>query len=389
MALVPFSYNLRSMFVRKSATLLTIVSIAATVAVLCGVLALEQGFDSLFKEGGRDGILVFLRPGASSEGESYFPRDRADILIKSCSEIEEGADGRPLASAEMYLAVRLKKLDGSETNVPIRGVQQRSFDLAGEMMTFVSGRRPEQGTNEIAVGRGLAGRVQHCVEGDVLTFNTTPFQVVGVFEYDGPFRSEIWGDVDRMQEALERPIFSRVIAKMRDGVDVTAFKQRLEKDPQTPAKVMTETEYLSGQTAMLSGMLLALGAILGTVMGVAAVFTGTNTMLSAIASRTHEIGILLSVGFRRYSIFLGFLLEALLLGLFGGILGSMLSFFLNGVETGTTNWNTFTEVAFAFRITPNLLAKAVGFASLLGLLGGLWPAWRAASMKPTDAMRRQ
>lgn len=388
MKLVPLSYNVRSLFVRRSSTLLTIVSIAATVAVLAGVLSLRSGFQSLFADGGRTDLAVFLRPGATSEGESAFSHDRVDQLVKSLGEIAVDDAGRPLASAETFLALRLRKLDGGETNVPIRGVQPRTFDLRANEVRFVAGRPFAQGQDEIVVGSGLVERMRGCRLGDVLVVNTTPFHVVGVFENDGPFDSEIWGDAERMMEALERRNYSRVIAQIVPGTDMEALAERLADDKNVPAKVLTERDYLLSQTTNLTLTLSWLGWGLASIMGIAAVFTGMNTMLAALTARSHEIGILLSMGFRPFAIFFSFLFEAVLLSLLGGVLGCVLALPLHGIRTGTTNFDTFTEVAFAFRVTPDVLVQAVLFALALGLVGGAWPSWRAARLAPTHALRR-
>jgi ABC-type lipoprotein release transport system permease subunit len=388
MARVPFSYNRRSLWARGSSTLLTVLSIGATVAVLAGMLALQQGFAVMFTERGRTDLAVFLRLGANSEGESAVPLDRAQIMIKGTPEIAEGADGQPLASAELFLAVRLFKADSAETNVALRGVQPRTFDIHGAQLRILSGRRFAPGADEVIVGRSLVGRLRDGRLGDVLMLNTTPFKVVGTFTATGQHDSEIWGDADRLREALERPMFSRVLAALRPGTDVEALAARLAEDKQTPAKVMTERAYLEAQTGALSGMFVAVGMLLGILMGVAAVFTGTNSMLAAVAARSREIGIMLALGFRPAALFVAFLLEAALLGLLGGALGCLLALPLNGIETGTTNMQTFSEVAFSFRITPFVLGTAVAFALLLGVLGGAVPAWRAARLVPTEALRR-
>jgi ABC-type antimicrobial peptide transport system permease subunit len=389
-ALVPASYNARSLFVRRASTVLTVVGIAATVAVLAGVLALQRGFATLFSESGREDVAVFLRPGATSEGESAFQRERAQILVKSVPEIARAEGDRPLASLETYLAVRLHKIDGGETNVPIRGVSPETFEIReiGNAFRIEEGRRFAPGADEVIVGRSLLGRIRDCGPGETLRINTTPFRVVGAFACEGPFESEIWGDVERIGEALERPVYSRVVAQLAPDVDVAALAARLENDKQVPAKVLTERAYLTSQTSQLSGVLLGLGSFLAVVMGAAAVFTGTNAMLAAISARTHEIGVLLALGFRPVAVFFAFLLEATFIGLLGGLVGALLALPLNGVRTGTTNWNTFTEVAFAFRVTPDVLGTAIVFALVLGLLGGAWPAWRAARLHPTEAFRR-
>ena len=385
--LVPLSYNLRSLFVRKSATMLTVISVGATVAVIAGVLALQQGFVTLFSQGGREDIVVFLRPGSKSEGNSGFATRLADTLIKETPEIAENADGLPLASAETYLAVRLFKVAGGETNVPVRGVQPMTMELRNEDLRLLEGRPFRPGTDEVIVGSKLAQYIRGCQVGERVQFNTVPFTVVGIFTDDGPYASEIWGDLDRMVDALQRPVYNRVIAKLRDGVDVAAFAEARENDPRVPASVMTEREYLASQTGVLGLTLQILAGFLGLIMGTAAVFTTTTTMLAALASRTHEIGVLGSIGFRPVSIFIAFMTESLLLGLMGGAVGALMTLPLNGIETGTMNFQTFTEVAFAFRVTPQVLVTSIVFAIALGLIGGAIPAWRAARMKPVDALR--
>ncbi|MFG0319143.1 MAG: ABC transporter permease, partial [Planctomycetota bacterium JB042] len=388
MALVPVSYNLRSLFVRRSATLLTVLGIGATVAVVASVLALKQGFERLFVERGREDVVVVLRKGATDEGSSGIPLAQAQTLIKSSPEIAEDADGRPLAAMESYLGVRRFKVGGGETNVPVRGVQPASFRVHGDSLRVVEGRRFEPGADEVIVGAKLVGRIRNCAVGEVIVFNTTPFRVVGVFADDGPYASEIWGDVDRIGEALERPVYNRVLCRLREGIGADEFAARLGEDVRTPALAMTERAYLASLTGAISVALSALGTVLALIMGVAAVFTATNTMLAAIAARTHEIGVLLSIGFRPTAIFVSFLMEAALLGLLGGVVGCLLAIPLNGLETGTTNYQTFTEVAFAFRVSPEVLGTAVVFSLGLGLLGGAWPAWRASRMTPTRALRR-
>jgi putative ABC transport system permease protein len=389
MALVPFSYNTRSLFVRRTATVLTLLGIGATVAVLSGVLALQQGFARLFSDAGREDVAVFLRQGATNEGDSVFSLERAQILMKTLPDFAISPEGKPLVSAEIYLAVRRLKLDGGEVNVPIRGVQPATFDILGSDVRIAEGRNFAPGTDEVIVGRKLVDRIQNCRLDDELQLNTTPFHVVGVFEHDGPFASEIWGDRNRISEALERPIYNRVIAKLKEGTDLEALRDRLLNDAQVPCKVMTERAYLTSQTEAMSYVLKILGTFLAVIMGVGAVFTATNTMLAALAARTHEIGILLSLGFRPFAIFFSFMLEAALLGLLGGAVGCLMTLPINGVDTGTMNFQTFTEIAFAFRVTPRVLLTAVLFALLLGLLGGAWPALRAARMRPTQALRRE
>ena len=473
--LIPLSYNVRSLWVRKSATLLTVLGIGATVAIVSGVIALQQGFSSMFTAGGRPDVVVLLRPGANSEGDSQFSRDRGLKLIKSLPEIEVQPERGPMASMEAYLAVLLSPSRGGVTNVPVRGVQPMSFEIRKDELEIVEGRNFTPGSDEVVVGTRLVGRIANCEIGGVITLNKTPFRVVGVFEHPGQFGGEIWGDLDRVMSSMGRYGPNRIIAKLKPGTEVgspdpgAAFgledpdtgieailsknvearraselrakllagrsdwrelldvptaevaatldlgadgellaKQildfladvrskvdpkpgtladRLRQDTEVPAKALTEQQFLASQTVMLTFMLVGLGIGLGLIMGTAAIFTATNTMLSAISARTHEIGILLAMGFRPVPIFLSFLFEALVLGLAGGVAGCLMALPFNGVKAGTMNFQTFTEMAFAFRVTPAVLSVAIVFSVLLGLAGGALPAWRAARMKVTQALR--
>lgn len=387
MALVPLRYNLRSLWVRASSTLLTVCAIGATVAVLAGMLSLQQGFEVLFQERGRDDLAVFLRKGAKSEGESGLTREQCAVLQKEVPEIELDGTGKPLASAEVFLAVRLRKFDGGETNVAIRGVEPTTFAIHGDDIRIVAGRMPQPGTDELIVGEGLVDRIRNCKPDDTLRINTGTFRIVGTFTGKGGYRSEIWGDLDRLSEALQRPVRSRVLARVKPGTDLAAVQTRYESDLRTQPSVQTERAYLATQTDRLSTTFSVLGTFLGLIMGLGAIFTGTNSMLAAIGARTHEIGILKAIGYRPLPIFVSFLGEAVLLGLLGGLLGCILVLPFQGAETGTMN-ETFSEVTFAFRTTPFVMVVAVTFAMALGLVGGLFPAWRAAQMTPTQALRR-
>jgi putative ABC transport system permease protein len=387
MALVPLRYNLRSLWVRASSTLLTVCAIGATVAVLAGMLSLQQGFAVLFQERGRDDLAVFLRKGAKSEGESGLSREQCNVLQKEVPEIELDGAGKPLASAEVFLAVRLRKFDGGETNVAIRGVEPTTFAIHGDDIRIVAGRMPKPGSDELIVGEGLVDRIRNCKPDDTLRINTGTFRIVGTFTGKGGYRSEIWGDLERLSEALQRPVRSRVLARIKPGTDLAAVQTRYESDLRTQPSVQTERAYLATQTDRLSKTFSILGTFLGLIMGLGAIFTGTNSMLAAIGARTHEIGILKAVGYRPLPIFVSFLGEAVLLGLLGGLLGCLLVLPFQGAETGTMN-DTFSEVTFAFRTTPFVMLVAITFAMLLGLVGGLFPAWRAAQMTPTQALRR-
>jgi ABC-type antimicrobial peptide transport system permease subunit len=389
MRLVPWAYPLRSLAVRWSSALFSALGIAMVVAVLCGVFALHNGFATLFVATGSDDVIVFLRPGATSEGESGFPFDRTQKIKKEVSAIALDDLGRPLAAAESYLALFLDRADGQgQVNAPIRGVEEASFLLHGDRLKIVQGRKFHFGSNEIIVGGPLSRRLKNCTVGSKLLVNTTEFDVVGIFEYDGAYRSELWGDVVNIQQALDRDILQRVVARIKPGTDVAALAKVIENDPQYGSEVKTERGYFESQTVALGDTLVFLGVFLTAVLGAAAVLGATNTMLASIGARTREVGILRAIGFREGSVLIAFLIEAALIGLVGGLLGCLIVLPLNGLETGTMNWNSFTDTSFAFRVDAPLLAIAVGIAMLLGILGGLVPAWRASRLPPVEALRR-
>ena len=383
---LPFRYTLGNIAVRRSATALTALGIAMTVAVFAGVLALNSGFKSIYTPRGDSNLAIYLRPGATSEGESVIRREEANILTKERPEVAI-ADGRKLAAAELFLAVYMDKVQGGVTNVALRGIQPMSIPLRGDAIRLVEGRWFEWGSDELVVGRPLTERMQNCRVGDILEINTVTFKVVGVFEAATAEGGEVWGDAERMMAALDRPVFSRVIARLNPGTDLAVVAEELKHDERTPVNVVSEVTYLGNQTTAMGLMLETLAGILSAVMGVAAVLGAMNTMLASVAARTHEIGVLLAIGYSRAAVFLSFLLESALIGLIGGVLGLLIALPFDGVETGFMNWNTFTDVSFAFRLTPALAAKSFALAFVLGLIGGALPALRAARLKPVEAFR--
>ncbi|MFN0060019.1 MAG: ABC transporter permease [Planctomycetota bacterium] len=385
---LPFRYSLRSVAVRRSAAILTALGIAMTVAVFAGVFALDRGFKSVLKPLGDKGVAVYIRRGSTSEGESAIQRATAEILTKERPEIAVDPDGTRLAAAEMYLAVYMNKVGGGQANVPLRGIQPTSLRIYGSDVRLVAGRWPEFGHDEVVASKRLLERIEDIALDAPLRLNVTPFKIVGIFEHSGSYGSEIWGDVDRLMRALERPFYQRVVARLKPNIDVAALNQELEADPRTPIQVLTERDYLERQSIALSATLAILGVFLTSVMSVAAVLGAINTMAAVVAARTHEIGVLLAIGYSPCAIFAGFLLESTAMGLLGGVLGLLLVWPLDGIETGAMNFNTFTEIVFAFRITPELAAQSFALAAGLGLLGGALPALRAARLAPVDALRR-
>lgn len=384
---LPLSYPLRNLAVRKSTTLLTALGVAMTVAVFAGVFSLRDGFQRAYEVGGRADLGIYLRPGANAEGESGIARDRVEILLDERPEIARRPDGSPLAAAETFLAVYMEQAGGGLTNVPLRGIQPASLELHGERLRLADGRWLQWGSDEVVVGRPLTERMKNCRIGDVLTLNTTPFRVVGVYDLHGAQGGEVWGDVERMMEALDRPFYQRVIAQLREDVDLDAVAEELENDARVASKFVDERSYLKAQTGMLGGMLTVLASVLTVIMSLGAVIGSAITMSAAVSARTHEVGVLMAIGYTRAAVVLTLLIEAALIGLVGGAFGLLLALPFDGLQTGMTNWNTFTDVSFRFDLTPALALKSFLLAFTLGVIGGIVPALRAARLKPVEALR--
>ena len=244
------------------------------------------------------------------------------------------------------------------------------------------------GTQEVVVGRGLVGRVRGCRLGGSVDLQVGEFTIVGVIDSDGgTFDSEIWGDVEVILQVFRRESYSSVLARIRDPGDLETLKTALENDPRLPLKVVTERTYFRQQSGFLGAVLKAMAYFLASIMAVGAVFGSANTLLASLAGRSREIGTLLAMGYRPWHVLAGFLLEATTLGVLGGALGVLMALPVNGIATGTMNWNSFTEQTFAFAVTPDVMIQAVLFAGIIGVVGGILPAARAAGLPPTEALR--
>jgi ABC-type antimicrobial peptide transport system permease subunit len=282
----------------------------------------------------------------------------------------------------------MEKMNGGLVNAPLRGIEEASLKLHPTPPRLLEGRWPDWGSDEVVVGRPLVSRLKNCSLGDTLTLNTTPFAVVGVYEFDNSQGSEIWGPVERMLEALDRPVYNRVIARVQPDLDFAMATEQLEEDPRLSFSITRQSEYLAAQTTGLSTSLLLLSIFLTIIMGSAAVIGTMNTMLATVASRTHEIGILLAIGYSRTEVFLAFLLESAQVGLIGGMIGLLLVAPFHGIETGAANFNTFTDISFSFQLSPSIALTSVILSFLLGVIGGAIPAWIAANRSVVDAIRR-
>lgn len=382
-------YNLRSLVVRRGGTVLSVLSIGFSVGILVLVLALARGFELSLSRTGRDDNLIVLRQGATSEGESGIGRDTARLL-RAYEGVATGPHGEPMVAPEAYAALNLAKADGGTANFSLRGVSLASFEIR-DFATIREGRRFLPGTHEVVVGKSLLGRIKGCKVGGALDLQEEDWPVVGVLDSKGgAYDSEIWCDVEVFLQALNRPVYGTVVLRRRDPAPRTGpdpLIARLQDDQRLGVKVQTEPEYFASQAGLLGSVLRWVGYFIAGIMAMGAMFGTAVTLLASLAERTREIGTLLALGFRPRQVLVGFLAEALVLGLAGGIVGVLLALPVNNVATGTMNWKTFTEQAFAFRITMDVVIAAVTFSTLIGVVSGIVPAWRASRVPPSVALR--
>jgi ABC-type antimicrobial peptide transport system permease subunit len=384
---IPLSYNLRNLVVRKTMTLMTAGGIALVVAVLVLTLALAHGFQAALVATGRDDNLLVMRTGATSEVQSSVTRDGARIL-EADPAMSRLPDGRTQAVGEVVVLTNLTRRGSvASSNIVVRGVDDRVLAVRPEVR-LVEGRFFRPGVDEVIVGRPTARRFSGCGLGETVRFGSRDWRVVGLFEANGAgFESEIWGDVETLMPAFDRTTYQSVTLRMEDPNQFSAIKARLEADPRLQVDVRRESEYYAAQSDQIAQLIRVLGMFLVIVMAVGAIFGALNTMYAAVGSRTREIGTMLALGFTPRSVLRSFLIESVLLSLVGGVLGCLLSLPIHGVSTGTTNWSTFSEVAFQFRITPGILATGLLASVLLGLIGGYFPARNAARRTVHEALR--
>jgi len=385
---VPFAYSWRNLWTRRLTTALTAGGMALVVFVFTATLMLGEGLrQTLVATGSPDNAIV-LRKGSETEVQSGVARDAASA-ITTRPEIATTADGRPLAAREAVVLLALtKKSTGKVSNVVVRGTEDASLPLRPQIR-LVAGRLPRRGTFEVMVGENVAKGFAGAALGQALRFAKRDWPVVGVFSAGNTgFSSEIWGDVDQLLPAFGRRGFSVVIAGLRHPSDLAAFKNAVENDPRYEAEVWRETKYYEKQSEMMRKFLTVLGVALTAIFSLGAMIGAMITMYAAVASRVPEIGALRAMGFSRSGILLAFLLESLLLGGLGGLAGVGLAALLGFVTFSTINFQTFSELAFRFALTPGIVLASLIFSLAMGVIGGFLPAVRAARMAIVDALRQ-
>jgi putative ABC transport system permease protein len=381
------NYNLRSMLVRKATAAMTAGGIAMVVAVFVMTLAIAQGFRSTLVASGSPGNAIVLRKSATSETVSSVLKPEVP-LIESLPQIARDENGHPLASPELVVIISLPRAtDNHPANVPLRAVSPRAFAVR-DNIRIVEGRRFTPGTREINVGRLATKRFKGLDLGTDVKFGSTSWKVVGVFAAnDAAFESEVWGDADLMLPAFQRIGYQSVTVKLVDPSALDSFKAAIDADPRLDHRAERETDYYAGQAVVMTTLIRIFGTFVTVILSIGAMFGAMNTMYAAVAYRTREIGTLRALGFSRVRIVTAFLAESVALALIGGVIGCLLALPVHGLSTGTTNMASFSEVAFKFRITSTLLAGGLIFAAVMGTLGGLLPAIRAARIPVARALR--
>ncbi len=383
---IPISYNLRNMKQRPASTATAVIGIGLVVAVFIGALALSTGFRKVLIATGSPDNIIALRAGADAEISSGVSRETANVL-GGLPEIAADKEGRPLFSPEVVVLVNQKRLDGHEAHVTVRGIDPSGFALR-DKVKMVEGRTFEPGATEIIVGRRVLGRYQGIAVGSRVKLSHTEFTVVGAFEADGSaFESEIWGDNKVLMPIFRGEVFQSVTFRLRDPSVFEDLKKRVESDPRTRVDLKREREFYADQSELLARVIEFCGIFITIIMGFGAVFAAMNTMYAAVASRTRDVAVLLTLGFRPWAVMLSFVLESIFVALVGGMLGCLLALPINGIKTATTNWASFSELSFAFQVTPQALATGLIVAGLIGLVGGILPARRAARQPLATSLR--
>jgi putative ABC transport system permease protein len=383
---IPLAYNLRNLVVRKTSTLMTALGIALTVAILLAVLALVNGLRTTLGTSGDPLRIIVLRKGAESELTSLFVRSQLQDL-KFKPGIATGSDGQPLVSMEVVTVINLANVDNANgVNVTVRGLPPAGIEMR-KNVHIVSGRWFASGRREVVVGRSVASRFPAAQLGGKVRFGRGDWDIVGVMDADGGAQnSEIWGDSNQVSSDLQRiETMSAVLIAARDEVTAKALINDIGSDQRLETTAVSEKEYYAQQTVSAAPIEYT-GIFVAMIMAVGSSFAAMNTMYAAVARRAKEIGTLRVLGFSRGSIMTSFFLESVLLSGLGGLLGCLLVLPLNGITTAVGNAN-FSETAFNFRVTPEIMAMGIVFAVVLGTIGGLLPARMASRKEILTALR--
>ncbi len=385
---IPVSYNLLSARERWTSSVVAVLGIAGTVAVFVAMLALARGFKATLTSSGLPENALVQRAGSDNEMTSAL-RIEDVRLVEDATQVARDTSG-PLVSPEVVVIVALPlRATGTDANVQVRGVRSRVLQVR-QNVRLVEGRFLTPGLAEAVVGKGARDAYAGLELGSSVRIGAGTWTIVGAIDGKGTaFDSEIWADAAILNGFYQRPpnIFQSAAVRLRSVDDFTAFEAALEGDPRLNVQVLRERAYYEKQSQVVTTLITVLGSLIAGVMALGAVFGALNTMYSAVSERSREIAVLRAIGFGGGAIVLSFFVEALLIAFVGGVLGCLAALPVNGITTGTINWQTFSHLAFAFRITPDLLFLGMLFALVMGALGGLPPAIRAARANVAHTLR--
>lgn len=381
-------FNLRTLPARKGASLSAAVGIAGVVTVFVGVLSIAQGFRRAMTVSGSPDVALVLRAGADSELSSGLSRPDTKVIADAAQVLRN--DAGALSSAELFVVINLpKRSTGTDANVPFRGVEPAAFAVRDNVQ-ITQGRNFERGRNEMVVGAGAARAFAGLEVGKTVKLGTSQWEVVGTFTAGGGVaESEIWTDATVLQGAYKRgDSFQSVSARLKSAADFAAFKDALTSDPRLNVKVVRQSEHFAEQSTAITTFITSVGVFIAGLMALGALFGALNTMYSAVATRVREIATLRALGFGAMAVVCSVLVESVVVALAGGVLGALAAYVaFDGYGASTLNWQTFSQVTFAFRVTPALLISAIILSALIGFVGGLFPAIRAARLPIASGLR--
>ncbi len=384
---IPLKYNIRYLINRPVSTLMTAFTFALVVAVFVIVMSLARGIERALTTTGDPLNMIVMRPGVQAEGQSAVQIERYHV-VRNFPGIARDASGEPLIAPEVLVLInRTRRTDGKPGNLQVRGVHPQAFKLR-PAVRIVAGRMFRPGLREMIVSRSVARRFGNMQLGQRPFLGRGPMTIVGIFDARGTaYDSEAWMDYQDLMQEFDRNAYSTIVLRARDAAAIAELKRRVDEDLRVKLTAETETDYYQEQTKT-AGPLKAFGVFLAVIMSIGACFAAMNTMYASVANRTREIGTLRVLGYTPIAILVSFLIESVALAVLGGMFGCLLSLPINGIATGTTNFESFSEIIFYFTITPELMARGLVFAVVMGALGGLLPAF-SASRRPVLAALRE